>query len=88
MIYKSSWNRKGNRATFKDLFGCSVIVFEVCSGFWFPPFDPPPPPPFLYFGGSHLAHFFIFFKTIQLSVGEKIVGLQFLLGHEIERSTL
>jgi hypothetical protein len=28
------------------------------------------------------------FSTIQLSVGEKIAGLQFLFGHEIQRRTL
>ncbi len=56
MIYKSSLNHKGNRETFKDFFGCSVIVFQVFGGFSFPPFDPP------YFGGSRLTHFFIFFN--------------------------
>ncbi len=44
MIYKSSWKHKGNRAIFKDFFGCLVIVFEVCDGFSFPPFQPPAPP--------------------------------------------
>jgi hypothetical protein len=58
MMYNSSFNHKGNRATFKDFFGCSVIVFEVCGGFSFPPFEPLPP----YFGGSYLTQFFIFFK--------------------------
>jgi hypothetical protein len=29
-----------------------------------------------------------FFLTIQLSVGAQIAGLQFLLGQEIQRSTL
>jgi hypothetical protein len=56
MIYKSSLNHQGNRATFKDLFACSIIVFHVFGGFSFPPFEPPP-----YFGGLHLTHFFIFF---------------------------
>jgi hypothetical protein len=73
MIYKSSLNHKGNRATFKDFFGCSVIVFQVCDGFSFAPFDPP------YFGWSHLTNFFIF-STIQVFVGAQIVGLRFLFG--------
>jgi hypothetical protein len=60
MIYKSSFNHKGNRATFKDFLGCLVIVFELCGGILFPPFDTQPPP---YFGGSHLTHFFIFFNN-------------------------
>ncbi len=42
MIYKSSLNHKDNRATFKDFFGCSVIVFQVFGGFSFPPLTPPP----------------------------------------------
>jgi len=53
---KHLWTIKGNRVTFKDFFGCSVIVFQVFGGFSFPPFDPP------CFGGSHLTHFFIFFN--------------------------
>jgi len=56
MIYKSSLNHKGNRATFKDFVGCSVIVGQVYADFSYPPFDP------TYFGGSHLTHFFIFFN--------------------------
>jgi hypothetical protein len=57
MIYKSSLNHKGNRATSKKKFGCLVIVFQVFSDFSFPPFDPPN------FGGSHLTRFFIFFNN-------------------------
>jgi len=84
-MYKSSLNHnKGNRATFKDFFGCSVIiVFEVCRGFPFPPFDLPPP--------NLEGHIWLIsssFSTILLSVGAQIVGLQFLFGHEIQRSTL
>jgi hypothetical protein len=81
MIYKSSLNHKGNRATFKDFFGCSIIVFEVCGDFPFPSFNPP------YFGGSHLNHFFIFFNDSTFC-GAQVVGLQFLFGHKIQRSTL
>ncbi len=83
MIYKSSLNHKGNRATFKDFFGCSVIVFQVCGGFSFPTFDTPP-----FTLEGHISLIFSSFSTIQLSVGAKIVGLQFLSGHEIQRSTL
>jgi len=40
MIYKSSFNHKVDRVTFKDFFGCLVIVFQVFSGFSFSPFNP------------------------------------------------
>jgi hypothetical protein len=44
MIYKSSLNHKGNRATFKDVFfACLIIVFQVFDGFSFPQFEPPRP---------------------------------------------
>jgi hypothetical protein len=84
MIYKSSLNHKGNRPTFKDVFGCLVIVLDVCGGFWFPPFDTPPPPTTL---EGRIWLISSSFSTIQLSVGVQIVGLQFLFGHEIQ-STL
>jgi hypothetical protein len=57
MIYKSSLNHKGNRATFNDVSRCSVIVFQVFGGFSFSSFNPLP-----YFGGSQLTHLFIVFK--------------------------
>jgi hypothetical protein len=82
MIYKPSLNHKGSRATFKDYFACSIIVFQVCGGFLFPPFDPPPTLE------GHIWLISSFLSTIQLSVGAQIVGLQFLVGHEIQRSTL
>jgi hypothetical protein len=82
MIYKSSSNHKGNRATFKDVFGCSVIVFQVYADFSYPPFAPPPTLE------GHIWLISSSFWTIQLSVGAQIVGLQFLFGHEIQRSTL
>jgi hypothetical protein len=56
MIYKSSWNHKGNRTTFKCFFGCSIIVFPSVR--WFFVFTIWSP----YFGVSHLTHFFIFFN--------------------------
>jgi hypothetical protein len=67
MIYKSSLNHKGNRATFEDFFSCLIIVFQVFGGFSFPPFQPPPPP----LGGLHLTHFFIFFNDSSLCGCEK-----------------
>jgi len=89
MIYKSSWNHKGNRETFKDLFGCLRIVFEVCDVvFHFHHLTSP----LTYFGGLHLTHFFIIsssFPMIQLSVGcANSRGENSSFGHEIQRSTL
>jgi hypothetical protein len=81
MIYKSSLNHKGNRATFKDFFGCSAIVFQVCGGFSFSPFDPPTLE-------SHIRLNSSSFSTIEISVGAQVVGLQFPFGNEIERRTL
>jgi len=83
MIYKSSFNHKGNRATSKDLFfwvfGNSLpsVWWFFVSTIWRPP--------------TLEGHIWLIswsFSTIQLSVGAQIVGLQFLSGHEIQRSTL
>jgi hypothetical protein len=82
---KSYFNHKGNRATFKAFFfACSIIVFQVLGGFSFPPFDCPPPPTL----EGHIWLISSCFSSIQLSVGAQIVGLKFLFGHEIQRSTL
>ncbi len=84
MIYKASFNHKGSRATFEGfVWGCSVIVFQVCDGFSLPPFDPTPP----YFGGSHLTHFFIFFNDSTFC-GCANSRATISLGNEIQRSTL
>jgi hypothetical protein len=82
MISKSSLNHKGNRETFKYFFGCWVIVFQVFCDF---SFSPPAPPPTL---EGHIWLISSSFSTTQLFVGAQIVGLKFLFGHEIQRSTL
>ncbi len=87
MIYKSSLNHKGNRATFKVFFGVFGNSLPSVRGFSFPPFDPPapvPPPPL----ERHIWLISSSFSTIQLSVGAQIVGIQFLFGHEIQRNAL
>jgi hypothetical protein len=82
MIYKLSFNHTGNRATLKDFFWVfgnslpSVLWFFV-STIWSP----------LTLEG-HIWLISSSFSTIQLSVGAQILGLQFLFGHEIQRSTL
>jgi hypothetical protein len=82
MIYKLSWNHKGNRATFKDFFECLIIIFQSVPWFFVSTIWSP----------LHLeVHIWLIsssVSTIQLSVGEQIVGLKFLFWHEIQRSTL
>jgi hypothetical protein len=83
MIYTSSLNHKGNRETFKDFFGCWVIVFQVFCDCSFSPFDPLSPTL-----EGHIWLISSSFSMIQLFVGAQIVGLKFLSGHEIRRTTL
>jgi hypothetical protein len=85
MIYKSWWNHKGNRETYKNLIGCLIIVFQVCDAFSFPSIDSHASP---FFGGSHLTHFFIFSNNSTFCGCANSKGLQFLFEHEIQRSTL
>jgi hypothetical protein len=82
MIYESSLNHKGNSATFKDIFCVfdnslpSVRWFFV-SAIWTPP----------YTLEGHIWLISSSLSTIQLYVGAQIVGLRFLFGHEIQKST-
>jgi hypothetical protein len=89
MIYKSSLNHKGNRETFKDLFGCLIKSSKCARVFHFHHLTPPP----TYFGGSHSVgctnskgYNSSFGHEIQRSTLRKLVDLSF--GHEIQRSTL
>jgi len=84
MIYKSSSNHKGIERLSKTF--CCVFDNSLPSVRWFFVSAIWTPPP--YFGGSHIWLISSSPSTIQLSVGTKIVGLKFLFGHEIQRSTL
>jgi hypothetical protein len=57
------------------------MVFQVFGGFSFTIWTPPTLEGPIWLISSC-------YSTIQLSVGAQIVGLQFLFGHEIQRSTL
>jgi hypothetical protein len=84
MIYKSSLNHKGNRATFKDFFGVFDNSLPSVRWFFVSTIWQPPPPPIL---EGHIWLISSSFSTIQFSVGAQIVGLQLFFGHEIQRST-
>ncbi len=77
--YKSATLWSTNRAIFNDffyVFGNNLPSVSVDFRFHHPTFE------------RHIWLISSSFSTIQLSVGAQVVGLQFLFGHEIQRSTI